>query len=167
MLNFCDVQLLTGFAVVLAGFVTLQSGVSTYHWKILTYTACFSTITHLATLTTLRDCLCKRPMERLFRLIAIYLLLGVVIGALVLTGLPPLDQQMAPPAQGQNTPDRQHDCQGLFINSALAYPALCLLQGHRIPTKIPILGQNLKVESIVTIVLLLYNAATKSIRLLS
>ena len=55
VLMFSDQQLVTGIALLASGFSQLHCGISAYHWQILVYLAWFCALTHLSTLTLMRD----------------------------------------------------------------------------------------------------------------
>jgi hypothetical protein len=81
----CDIQILTGFSILLAGYISLDCGISFYHWGIMTYTAWFSSITHMAALSFLRKHLYNHQAERFWRLSAMSVFLVVLIVAIVPT----------------------------------------------------------------------------------
>ena len=66
-----DLQLVTGFSILISGYSQLRCSLSCYHWRIVSYLAWFSSLTHLSCLTFLRNYLYNRPEERTWRLIAI------------------------------------------------------------------------------------------------
>jgi hypothetical protein len=53
--SFSDQQIVTGISIVIGGLSQLQWGISSYHWQAVVNLAWFSTVTHLITLTVLRD----------------------------------------------------------------------------------------------------------------
>jgi hypothetical protein len=55
IVSFSDQQIVTGISVVIGGLSQLQWGISSYHWQAVVNLAWFSTVTHLITLTVLRD----------------------------------------------------------------------------------------------------------------
>ncbi|RMY35816.1 hypothetical protein D0865_13805 [Hortaea werneckii] len=63
---FADQQIITGIGILVAGYANLDSGISAYHWQIITYLAWMSSNVHLTTLTLLRDWLDsnRRPEQR-------------------------------------------------------------------------------------------------------
>lgn len=79
-----DLQVVTGLAILISGFVQLRSGLSTYYWIILVHLAWFSCITHLSCLTLLRNHLYNNGMERGWRLVAM-----AALAILELIGLGP------------------------------------------------------------------------------
>lgn len=54
VLTFSDTQLITGAAILLCGYTQLADGLSSYHWEMVVCLAWFSSLTHLATLSSLR-----------------------------------------------------------------------------------------------------------------
>ena len=61
VLMFSDTQVITGMAILLCGYTQLATGLSSYHWEVVVGLAWFSSLTHLATLTSLRDYFRDRP----------------------------------------------------------------------------------------------------------
>lgn len=54
-MSFSDQQIVTGISVLIGGFSQLQWGISAYHWQSIVNLAWLSTVTHLLTLTILRE----------------------------------------------------------------------------------------------------------------
>lgn len=83
-LSSCDVQLLTGLAILFSGYINLGlDAISAYHWHMVVYLAWFSNLTHLACLTLLRGYLHQHQNERRRRLglmLILWMLLLVAIG---------------------------------------------------------------------------------------
>lgn len=80
-----DIQILSGLAILISGFIAMPCGLSAFHWQIIVYLAWFSSLTHLAVLTFLRQRLYHwRPM-RAWRLIAMAALMILLMVALVPT----------------------------------------------------------------------------------
>lgn len=63
-----DLQIVTGFAILLSGFAQLQCGLEALKWRAILNLAWFSCLTHLSCLTMLRGCLYAHTFERLWRL---------------------------------------------------------------------------------------------------
>ncbi|KAI9166449.1 hypothetical protein HJFPF1_02551 [Paramyrothecium foliicola] len=81
-----DLQLLTGFALLTSGFVSLHRDKTTaYHWQVLVRLCWFANITHLSGLIALRGYLLKRPAEKYVRLALAFLFLVMLIVAMVPT----------------------------------------------------------------------------------
>ena len=55
VLMFSDQQIVTGIALLASGYSQLNRDITVYHWQILMYLAWFSSLTHLTTLTVLRQ----------------------------------------------------------------------------------------------------------------
>lgn len=81
-----DIQLVTGYAILIAGYSQLCNGISSYNWQILTFLAWFSSLTHLCFLGLMRDYLYRRPWERLWRTIAMLILVFMLLAAIYPTG---------------------------------------------------------------------------------
>ena len=86
VLMYSDRQLVTGIALLLSGFSQLRNGLDAYHWQILVYLVWFSSLTHLTTLTVLRQYFRNNPAIRSWR--AVFMLIRVIMlgVALVPTG---------------------------------------------------------------------------------
>jgi hypothetical protein len=65
-----DLQIVTGFSILISGHVQLESGLAAYQWQFIVELAWFSCLTHLACLTLLRNHLSRHTSERLWRLFA-------------------------------------------------------------------------------------------------
>lgn len=77
---FSDQQVVTGIAILSAGYSQLHCGLSSYHWEIVIYLAWFSSLTHLTTLTALCQYFHDNPPIRNWRaafMLATVALLGV------------------------------------------------------------------------------------------
>ncbi|KAI0805263.1 hypothetical protein GGR55DRAFT_286210 [Xylaria sp. FL0064] len=55
ILQLCDIQIATGVAVLLSGFIGLKCDISTYHWQTIVSVAWFASVTHLSGLSVLRS----------------------------------------------------------------------------------------------------------------
>lgn len=55
LLTYSDSQIITGIAILLAGYCQLSCGISVYHWQVVVNLAWFSSLTHVASLTVLRE----------------------------------------------------------------------------------------------------------------
>jgi hypothetical protein len=83
MMSLSDQQLVTGFAILVAGFYELgNSNLTLYHWRIVTYLAWLSSSVHIASLTLLRDVLNKSPRLRNLRVAGMLILLILLSVAL-------------------------------------------------------------------------------------
>ena len=83
LLTYSDTQFITGIAILLAGYLQLSLGISVYHWQVVSNLAWFSSVTHIATLTSLRVYFQKRPTLAYCRITAMginLILLGVASG---------------------------------------------------------------------------------------
>ena len=80
LLTYSDTQVVTGIAILLAGYWQLSCGISVYHWRVISNLAWFSSVTHIATLTSLRKYFQRRPTLAYCRITAMginLILLGV------------------------------------------------------------------------------------------
>jgi hypothetical protein len=81
-----DLQILTGTSILISGYVQLRCGIQAFHWQVIVLLAWFSSITHLSCLTFLRNHLYNRPAERVWRLVAMGLMMVMLLVAIVPTG---------------------------------------------------------------------------------
>ena len=81
-----DFQLLSGLSMLIAGYTQLRCGLQVYHWIKLVYMVWFSSVTHLACLTFLRQYLHRHEVRRLWRVLAMSILIILLIVALLPTG---------------------------------------------------------------------------------
>ena len=82
VLIFSDQQAVTGIALLGSGFAQLNGGIESYHWQVLVYLAWFSSLTHLTTLTILRQYFRDNHVARFWRCIVMLItviMLGVAI----------------------------------------------------------------------------------------
>ena len=86
VLMFSDQQLVTGLALLISGYVQLRCGISSYHWQTLTYLAWFSSLTHLTTLTVLRQYFRDNPAPRLWRAVLMLVMVTMLGVALLPSG---------------------------------------------------------------------------------
>ena len=78
VLALSDQQLVTGLAILIAGF-TDRCSRSIYHFRIISALGWFSSTTHLSTLAVLRPYLIDRPRVRNWRVIAMVAILGLLV----------------------------------------------------------------------------------------
>lgn len=81
-----DQQVITGISMIVGGLTQLQAGIQIYHWESVVNLAWFSTITHLLTLTILRDEVRLNKPIRVFRILGMGILLVFLIYALIPIG---------------------------------------------------------------------------------
>ena len=82
VLIFSDQQLVTGIAVLASGYSQLRCGFSSYNWQIVVYLAWSSSLTHLTTLTALRQYFRDNPALRIWRtvlMVVIVVMLGIAL----------------------------------------------------------------------------------------
>lgn len=80
-----DIQIITGFAILISAYASLHCGLQAYHWQIIVYLVWFSSLTHLAALTTVRQQLNYWRGMRFWRLFAMFLMAVMLIVALIPT----------------------------------------------------------------------------------
>ncbi|KAJ5183820.1 hypothetical protein N7492_001436 [Penicillium capsulatum] len=81
-----DLQIVTGFSILISGFAQFPCGLATYYWMLIVEMAWFSSLTHLSCLTLLRSHLYNRTTERAWRLFAMGAMAGLLVIGLVFTG---------------------------------------------------------------------------------
>ena len=82
VLMFSDTQIVTGIALLVSGYTQMKGGIDVYHWQILVYLVWFSSLTHLTTLTVLRQYFRSNPAVRSWRaflMLATVIMLGVAL----------------------------------------------------------------------------------------
>lgn len=93
-----DTQILSGIAVLLCGYIQLPQGLALYHWQVVVDLAWFSSITHLATLTALREYFRSRPQIAMWRLLFMLVNVVLLVVAMVPTAYDQSSSLMAEPA---------------------------------------------------------------------
>ncbi|KAM7208352.1 hypothetical protein V8F20_001330 [Naviculisporaceae sp. PSN 640] len=83
-LQLCDIQLITGIAILVAAYCSLGSGLSAYHWQTAVYLAWFANLTHLSCLTFLRKYLYINRRQRNWRVA----FMGILFIMLIVSELP-------------------------------------------------------------------------------
>ncbi|KAK8106806.1 uncharacterized protein PG998_008819 [Apiospora kogelbergensis] len=95
VLIFSDQQLLTGFGVLIAGYVqVVNANLSAYHWNNVVYLAWVSSTVHLMSLSVLRERLKRSKASLMVRLCAILLVFVLLIAALWPMAMFPEDPAM-------------------------------------------------------------------------
>lgn len=79
MMSLSDQQLVTGLAVLVAGYhEMINHNLTLYHWHMIVWLALLSSPVHIASLTLLRDVLNKNPVLRNLRVAGMLILLGLL-----------------------------------------------------------------------------------------
>lgn len=99
----CDLQLLTGLAILISAYISIPCGTTAYHWQIIVYLAWFSSIIHLSGLVAVRHYLYSRPWERLARILAALVFLVMLLVAMVPTGYFDWDIEAMDPVTSMNS----------------------------------------------------------------
>lgn len=79
---FSDQQAVTGIGLLVSGYAQLSRGIQCHHWQILVYLAWFSSLTHLTTLSVLREYFRHNHAARFWRVILMLttvIMLGVAL----------------------------------------------------------------------------------------
>lgn len=83
MLTLSDQQLVTGFALLVAGYYEMMNNdLPIHYWQIVVYLAWLSSSVHIASLTLLRDVLSKNTKLRNLRVAGMVALLALLIAAM-------------------------------------------------------------------------------------
>jgi hypothetical protein len=81
-----DQQIVTGIAILAAGFQGLRlGGIDSYHYQTVIYLAWMSSSVHLSALSVLAPVLKERPALRIWRLVGMLVLLVLLVIALIPT----------------------------------------------------------------------------------
>ncbi|KAK1975464.1 hypothetical protein LZ30DRAFT_737462 [Colletotrichum cereale] len=83
--SLCDIQILTGLGILLSGYIGLKCYTLTYHWKLITYLAWSSNLTHTACLSGLRGYMYQHQAERNLRMGFMAILVAGLVTAIVPT----------------------------------------------------------------------------------
>ena len=78
----CDLQILTGLGILIAGFISLPI-LKGAHWQMICYLAWFATVTHLCGLSIMSKHLHGRSWERKSRMVLMGVLLIILVVAMV------------------------------------------------------------------------------------
>ncbi|KAF9734343.1 hypothetical protein PMIN06_004243 [Paraphaeosphaeria minitans] len=81
-----DTQLVTGLAILIAGYSQLSCGIASYHWQILVYVAWFSSFTFLSAMAFLEGFFLANNSLRLIRVFFMCTMGALQIAALLPTG---------------------------------------------------------------------------------
>ncbi|KAI2738708.1 hypothetical protein DTO013E5_7438 [Penicillium roqueforti] len=81
-----DMQIMTGFFLLISGYSQLKCGLATYHWLVVVDQAWLSCLVQLSCLTHLRSYFHNRPIERTLRLLAAGVSTIMLIVGLSFTG---------------------------------------------------------------------------------
>ena len=134
VVTFSDIQMFTGFAILLSGYIQLPSGISTYHWQVIVSLAWFSSITHLATLTFLRDYLLTHRGMAKFRTIFMGVVVVLLAVALIPMGYIPSVRHIGTPAICMFSKKGRLEASGDFVGFFdYNFPFVFLSMGFLIP----------------------------------
>ncbi|KAK8071558.1 hypothetical protein PG996_004906 [Apiospora saccharicola] len=88
-----DLQLFTGLSLLICGYAIVGNGMMGYHWLMITRLAWFSTITHLAALSSWHRRLYQRVSKRTLRLVLMGCLAVMFMAAIMVTADERFDPQ--------------------------------------------------------------------------
>ncbi|KAF5977378.1 hypothetical protein FCOIX_6508 [Fusarium coicis] len=83
VLTFADIQIFTSLAILIGAYASVGCDIVAYHWQYMIYLAWLASITHLASLSFLRNHLANNPAKRAWRLVAMFtiqVMLSVAVG---------------------------------------------------------------------------------------
>lgn len=80
-----DIQILTGAGILVSGYIQLCN-IAACNWQLLIWLAWFSSLTHLGCLTMLRTYLNQHPIQRAWRLTAMFAIVVLLLTAIGSTG---------------------------------------------------------------------------------
>ena len=154
VLTFSDLQIVTSISLAVSGYSQVDCRLTVYEATLIVDLVWFSSITHLATLTSLRRYFRERPALRIWRMICMGLTVGMLSYALVFTAYDPMI------ARGSDVPFPNFD----------AYPAWCFLHPHELDSAVKAYSQALYVSYdspyiALVMAFLVVSYATRTIRL--
>ena len=123
VLFFGDTQVITSVAILVSGYVQLPCGLSAYHWQTIVDLAWFSALTHLATLTSLRQYFRSRPTMAILRIIFMGMTLILLAAALQPTIFLP---QLRNSESAFVKDDSGLQDSRIVVNEFISSPAICL-----------------------------------------
>lgn len=97
LLGLSDTQLLTGMAILIAGYV--KCSISVYHSSIVSDLAWFASGTHLSSLQVLRRYMIKYPVTRIVRIVLLLAMGGLLLSLVIYQGNRYWFDSWATPAQ--------------------------------------------------------------------
>jgi len=149
ILSMCDIQILTGIGILLSGYIGLSCYISAYHWQLAVYLAWFSNITHVACLTVLRGYLHLHAWERNIRMVC----MATLCVALIISMAPTAYFAWADSNFSATMPSTNARC---FFHPATQ---------KAISEEIPYESETALEMTVVSILLLFFNFASRSIKL--
>ena len=130
VLTFSDLQIVTSISLAVSGYSQVDCQLTVYDAELIVDLIWFSSITHLATLTSLRRYFRGRPALRLGRMICMGSTVGMLSYALVFTAYEPV----LPKVSDMPYPD------------FAAYPAWCFLHPHELDNAVKAYSQAMYVS---------------------
>ena len=124
-----DLQLLTGSAILISGYVSLKQNLPVYYWQIIVNLGWFSALTHLATMTFLhrRQDGAKTRMRR-WKVCAMIVFLALMVVALI-----PIASYELPFLYYDVKPDGEYVVTNITIPGTVGAPARCYFKVHGTP----------------------------------
>ncbi|OAL47847.1 ArfGap-domain-containing protein [Pyrenochaeta sp. DS3sAY3a] len=86
VLILCDLNLVTGIAILIAGYTQIGCGISAYHWQILIFEAWFASFSFVSALTFLENYFQTNTNMRIIRVCLMVTLASLLIAAFLPTG---------------------------------------------------------------------------------
>ncbi|KAI8715813.1 hypothetical protein NCS52_01089700 [Fusarium sp. LHS14.1] len=87
VIMYSDIQIFTGLAIMISGYIALSCGLQSYHWQLTVYLVWLSSLTHLAALSFLRNHLANHPHQLVWRVIAMFIIMVIMVLLEVAVGL--------------------------------------------------------------------------------
>jgi len=120
IISFSDQQVITGISIIIGGLSQLEWGLAVYHFQAVGNLAWFSTMTHILTLTVMRDKMRSNKTIRVLRIV----LMGC-LAVLLIFVMAPMGYLTSTAGQGGFIPDDVAN--GTYIGPIpLEFPAWCL-----------------------------------------
>ncbi|KAH6669543.1 hypothetical protein B0J14DRAFT_657637 [Halenospora varia] len=86
VVNLSDQQIITGLSVMIGGLSQLEAGIQAYHWQSIVNLAWCSSMTHLLTLSVLRNEVRSNKAISTFRILGMGMLIGLLICVMIPLG---------------------------------------------------------------------------------
>ncbi|KAI8662950.1 hypothetical protein NCS56_01099800 [Fusarium sp. Ph1] len=86
VMTFSDIQIFSGLTMMISGYIALERELQSYHWQLLIYLVWFSSVTHLAALSFLRNHLANHPGRMGWRILLMFFVVIFLAAAIGLAG---------------------------------------------------------------------------------
>lgn len=82
---FSDLQICTGFAILISGFRAYSCDLQSYHWQLIVYMAWLASVTHASVLSSLRNYLLNHHRQLWWRFGGMFVIATMLLVAIALT----------------------------------------------------------------------------------